>query len=99
MDLEAGEVEFTFVSASGCREDGSVTVIIDPLPAIDISNDNFSLCIGSSNQMVANSSGSWSSSNTDVATIDDNGLITAISQGEVTISFEDLVTGCVRIHL
>jgi len=93
--MESGEVEFTFISSSGCREDGIISMTINPLPLVDLSGDDYSLCIGSTRQMVANSAGSWTSSDPDVATISATGLITAVSEGQVTISFEDQSTGCV----
>lgn len=71
----------------------SVTVIV-PVQQISLDRETLSLEVGSSATLVAqikpddatDKTVSWSSSNAQIATVDEKGMVTALSQGEATIT-------------
>jgi uncharacterized protein YjdB len=93
--VNSGQTTFIFTSyATLCNSDPTPPVTVYPAPILTIDDSN--LCIGETT--FANSTeviGSWTSSDTDVATIDfSTGLITAITDGSVTFTFTNPFTGC-----
>ncbi|MFT4535092.1 MAG: hypothetical protein ACI9P5_002457, partial [Saprospiraceae bacterium] len=88
-----GTVTFTFDSNTECTSDPStdITVISNPIVAISGPSE---ICIGTTTTLSPNSGGTWTSSNTNVATVDNDGLVTAIAQGFAQFTFESATTGC-----
>src|SRR5690606_31076856 len=54
-----------------------------------------SICIGANTQFTPASGGTWSSNNSNIATIDQAGIITGITQGVTSFTFTSQSTGCV----
>ncbi|MBR6656381.1 MAG: Ig-like domain-containing protein [Alistipes sp.] len=94
--IKAGEVEFTAVS-----EDGGFTLTktmtilpIVKVTEIDVTPKDAKIEVGATKQFAAaispsdadNKAIEWSSSDTSVATIDANGLVTGVAKGEATIT-------------
>ncbi len=92
--IAQGQATFTFVSDLGCGSSDSEPVIVNGGPTSIITD--FELCIGETTNATTSSlnAGIWTSSMPAVADIDNNGLITAYSEGTATFKFEDSVTGC-----
>jgi hypothetical protein len=98
--LQNGSLNFTFLdAASNLLNEGDPPVVLDngwiqihQPPSIDVWPDDGVLAIG---EQLAFSAGSsavpliWSVSDSTVASIDGNGLLTAISRGSVQISVRD----------
>jgi hypothetical protein len=78
---------FTLI-ADGCPNKQSVTVIVNPLPSISISNNN-ALCVRDTNTLaVSPSGGSWKSLDLGIAIVNaSTGLVTGISGGTATIRY------------
>jgi gliding motility-associated-like protein len=90
--ISAGAATFTFTeTATGCSATTS-TVTIIALPTV--STPFATLCIGTTMSASPGAGGTWVSSAPAIATIDNTGLITAISAGTVTFTFTDTATGC-----
>lgn len=105
--LIPGSVSFnTFgdkaITASATNSCGttSVTVnaVIKPLPTVvDITGES-TVCVGSTIQLTnATPSGSWTSSNTSVATVDALGKVTATTAGMVKINYSVTSNGCTKV--
>jgi len=89
--VSAGSVSFTFThTATGCQQTSGL-VTVDPLPVISGETD---ICIGESLNLLPSTGGTWTSSNTSVAIINNSGLVTSVSTGNVTFTFTDYGTGC-----
>ena len=76
-----------------CQAKCTVTVAAEVKPEINLSHSSLSLLVGESQTLTVSvkpsgTAVSWSSSNTNVATIDRNGRITAVSSGSATITAE-----------
>ncbi len=85
----AGTATITYQIGSSCYVTTNVTVY--PLSAI---TGNASVCIGSGTSLSnATPGGTWSSTNTAVATVDGSGNVTSVSVGTTTLSYL-LPTGC-----
>jgi len=51
------------------------------------------ICKGTNAQLIANAPGTWSSSNTAIATVDSTGLVSGIAAGTATITFTETSVG------
>jgi uncharacterized protein YjdB len=92
--ISQGLARFVFTeNASGCSSlaSGFVTVINKPNLSL---NGSQQICIGTTTQFLPNSGGVWTSGNTNIATISDNGLVTGTGPGTVSFIFTDNQTGC-----
>ncbi len=85
-----GAAVITYGYATGCRVMATVTVNAMPLPVFGNSN----VCQGFTTTFSdASAGGTWSSSNTIVATIGSTGLVNTLSVGATTISYS-FSSGC-----
>ncbi|WP_430468122.1 Ig-like domain-containing protein [Winogradskyella ouciana] len=93
-----GEAIITFTSNDGGFTDQStitVTNIVIPLESITVTPDTATLDVGEAVQLTkellpedtTDTLGTWTSSDESVATVDDTGLVTAISEGEAVITY------------
>ncbi len=92
--VAAGTATITYKVTTGCII--STIVTVEPLPS-PISGLT-SVCAGSSVTLTEAAGGSWSSSNTAVATIDAAGTVTGTAAGTTTITYT-LGTGCIKTIL
>ncbi len=88
---ETGTSTVTLVlkSRRSCvSEPVSQTVTIHPLPTVGITGGN-AVCVSSTLQLAGSpsSTGNWSSSATEVATVSNTGLVTGVTAGSATIEF------------
>jgi hypothetical protein len=83
------------VSAVGCSVNAPVTINVDPLPAVI--GGTLAVCEGLTTGLTnADGGGTWTSSNTSVATIDPStGVATGVVAGTAIITYM-LPTGCIR---
>ena len=89
--VSAGTTVITYTLATGCF--ATTTVTVNPLPDLIIGSTP--VCAGSTIALAdGTSGGTWSSSNTLVATIDGFGVVTGVAGGAVTITYT-LGTGCI----
>jgi len=89
-----GSATFTFTDTNtGCVSLPTAPVTVDPAPNVSISGET-SICIGATTTVTAGgASGTWTSSDPSIATVDNNGLVTAFAAGTVSFSFVNS-TGC-----
>lgn len=86
----SGTATITYTSAAGCIRTSGFTVYSAP----EVITGPFTACTGSSATLAnATSGGSWSSSNSSIATITGAGVFTGATAGTTTISYM-LATGC-----
>lgn len=88
-----GLARFSFVSDAGCSSNQTTPLIVYADPVAILVGDN-SACIGGTGQLLPSSGGTWTSSNTSIATVTDGGLITGLAAGLVTFTYTDTTTGC-----
>ena len=85
--VSQGNATITY-SISGCLSTASATVINTP-SAI---SGTTSICMGNTSALTNTAnSGTWSSSNSSVASVDPSGLVTSVATGNATITY---TTGC-----
>lgn len=93
--VSAGTSLITYSLGVGCTV--TTTVTVNPLPS-SISGPT-SFCIGSSAALVDGTpGGTWSSSNTAIATIGTSGIVTGVSGGTATMSYTLPLTGCATVY-
>jgi len=95
--IKAGTTAITYtVLGTGSCPDAIATrtITITAAPNAGILSGNQTICSnGTSNFTSTQTGGSWTSSDTAIATIDNTGLITAVSAGTSTITYTVLGTG------
>ena len=71
----------------------SIFVTVFPTPIVTAPAE---LCLGSSANLTPSSGGTWMSSNSAIATINNSGLVSAVSAGTVEFTFTSATGGCER---
>jgi trimeric autotransporter adhesin len=88
--VSAGTSTLTFTNTtSGCSN--TVLFTVNPLPVIGGATQ---VCIGLTANVTPSTGGTWSSSNTGVATVTNGGVVTGVSAGTSTLTFTNTTTGC-----
>lgn len=87
--VSAGNVNITYTVSNTCGSNNVVKAMtVNPLPVAGTISGGSSLCPGTSISLsTTGSGGTWSSSNTALATVDGSGNVYAIAAGPVTISY------------
>jgi len=81
-------IRYIVTNKNGCTDSVSLPVTVNSLPVIAPINGTPNTCIGKSTQLIETTSGgTWLSTNTGVATIDNNGKITTVAAGIDTIRY------------
>ena len=93
--IENGEAKITVTTQNGYTAQCSITVIT-PITSLAVSPTSETVYVGNTIQLTGTVNPSnttestlWTSSNTDVATVSDTGLVTAKSAGTATITFKN----------
>lgn len=71
----------------------AVNITITPAPTISVLGSS-SIIVGSTTTISPITGGTWSSNNTSIATVDNNGVVTGVSVGIATLIFTQTSTGC-----
>jgi len=86
----AGQVAiyYTVTDANGCSSTAITTVTVYPIPTIEEITGTANVCVGTTTTFTtATTGGTWTSSTTSVATINSSGVITGVSAGTATITY------------
>ncbi|WP_298713901.1 Ig-like domain-containing protein, partial [Chitinophaga sp.] len=97
MGAGTTDITYTVMNPEGCTASETVTITVNAPPVATPITGTMAVCIGG-NTTLANSTpgGSWSSSNTAVATIDASGVVTGLAAGTTIISYAvNHAGGCV----
>ena len=86
----AGIYKFIY-STQSCSD--TVEVGVNSLPDI-VNSGPDSLCIGDTTTLSPGTGGYWISSDPNVASINSGGIVTALTSGNVSFSFTELLSGC-----
>ncbi len=90
----AGNVHFIYTnSATSCASDISPTIQVKAKPGISLDGED-AVCIGATTNFLPGSGGTWASTNPSVASINNAGVVTALSAGQSTFVFTNTVSGC-----
>jgi gliding motility-associated-like protein len=93
--VAAGTVNMVFTNTttncSSLAASGAVTV--NPLPTVTVPGSG-AVCVGQTITLSPTTGGTWTSSNTGIATITDAGVVTGVSAGTANMIFTDATTGC-----
>ncbi len=90
--VSAGTTTVTYHISPGCFK--TTTFVVNPLPAAI--SGSFSVCEGATTTLAnATTGGTWSSSNTAVATVvSTTGVVTGVGSGSANISYTITASGC-----
>lgn len=93
--INSGMSSFVFIASStGCSSDTLTSIYVKPKPDVAFT-DSETICQGQSTFLIPNSGGSWFSESPSIATVSNNGLVTAVGQGTTRFYFVSDSTGCV----
>ena len=100
VGLKKGAATITAKAGSGKKITYQIVVVPDGAQQIQLTKKNVSLYCGASLQLSAkllpkgcNDVIIWNSADTSIATVDENGRVTAVAQGDTTITAYSTVTG------
>lgn len=71
----------------------TVSVFVNPIPTVSITGDS-GLCIGAQTTLFPQSDGYWASNNPTLATVNNQGVVTALNSGLCTFKYIDYASGC-----
>ena len=92
--IATGTATFTFTpTATGCPSLPSDPIEVSPAPNPIVTGAT-SICIGASTTLSPTTGGNWTSSDINVATVNNAGIVTAVGVGEVTFTFTETASGC-----
>lgn len=81
-------IRYKIIIPGGCSDSALLPITVNALPTIAAITGNNTICVGKTATLVSTTGGGvWSSTNTAVATIDSNGVVTAIAAGIDTIRY------------
>ena len=89
VGISAGTATFTFIEeTSGCVTNPTEPVTVIAKPIVGLAGDSV-VCSGYTTALFPTSGGSWSSSNSNIATVTNNGIVTGKAAGRVSFYFTD----------
>lgn len=95
--ITGGTATFTFTnSVSGCISNPTSSITVNDKPGISVTG-SADICVGSLSSLSPSSGGTWTSSNPSIASINNAGIVTGLSQGQATFTFTSISTGCVSL--
>ncbi len=81
-------ITYLYTDNNGCSNTNSTVITINASPTVAAISGNAGVCIGSTTTFSdVTLNGTWTSSNTNAATINNSGLITTVATGSSTISY------------
>ena len=88
-----GATVFTYTTAEGCISNPSPAVLVLIIPEPNITGLD-TICTQETTTLTPSAGVTWESSDPSVATIDNSGNVTGVSEGNTRFYFTDLATGC-----
>ena len=88
--INAGTVNilYTVTNGNGCTDSAIKTITVNAQPVLSTISGSNSVCLGASISLGnTTNGGTWSSSNTNIATINSIGILNSIAAGTVTIKY------------
>ncbi|MEI9808775.1 MAG: Ig-like domain-containing protein [Bacteroidota bacterium] len=88
--MSAGTATINYAVTNTCGTTTvSTPVTVNTVPDVEPISGNTIVCTGNTTQLASITGGGvWSSNNEEVATVDANGLVTAVSAGTATINMQ-----------
>lgn len=81
-------ITYTVTNAAGCTASVNTNVTVAAAPSVSPTTGTASVCVGGTNSLVnTTAGGTWTSSNTAVATVSSLGVVTGVSAGTATITY------------
>ena len=89
-----GTAKFQFKhSGTNCYSKFSSAFTVNGAPSVSVSG-NPNICIGTNTQLFSNTTGTWESLQPAIASVDNSGLVTGVSDGDAYFIFTEDSTGC-----
>ena len=92
--IQGGEAEFIYtLTSTGCSSLAGAKVVVSNRPNTVFTGPT-EICVGSITALTPSTGGVWESSNTEVATIDNHGVVMGVNGGTAVFVFTSDTTGC-----
>jgi hypothetical protein len=85
---------FTVTNSNACTSAASANVAINAIPGAPTLGGASAVCVGSTTNVTPATGGTWTSSNTSIASITNAGLVTGVAAGSVTLTYTRTSDGC-----
>jgi len=89
--LVAGSVTFTFTNATTLCSKTTNAVNVYALPVVSAPG---AVCVGNTIQLSPSTGGTWTSSNSSIASVTNTGIVSGITAGSVLFTFTNTTTNC-----
>ena len=93
--ISAGSATFTYTKTGTCSSLATPAVTVNSIPVVSVTGSS-SICINGTTKLSPTSGGTWSSSNTKVASVSNEGIVTGLSVGSATFTFTK-TGGCISL--
>jgi uncharacterized protein YjdB len=94
--VATGTARFLFTSSDNCVADTSSDIRVGVAPDVSIIGRT-TLCIGDTTNLFPSEGGVWTSSNPEVASVTNDGVVTSRAPGYATFTFTESTAGCESI--
>lgn len=84
-------ISYTVTNGNGCSQTVTATITVIGSPIVSAGS---SVCVGDTIQLSPATGGTWTSNDTTIATVDNDGLVTGVASGSTTFTYTNLTTGC-----
>ena len=87
-----GVTQYYSINGFGCSSDTVEITVIDTINPVLTGPSE--ICVGGYTSVSPNTGVTWTSNDSNVATVDNNGNVIGVGEGEVLLTVHDLTTGC-----
>jgi len=94
--VSQGTATFRFRDAFGCLSLPTSALTVNGRPSVSITGSP-NVCIGGTTQLSPSTGGTWTSSDTNIATVTSGGVVTGVAAGSATFTFTLTLTGCTSL--
>ncbi len=97
VGIAAGSVTFTYTAPeTGCISNPSSVMTVIGKPTVSVVGSSI-VCIGTTTTLSPSTGGTWSSSHSNIATVNNTGLVTGVAPGTAVFYFTEISTGCISL--
>ncbi|MBK8820605.1 MAG: Ig-like domain-containing protein [Saprospiraceae bacterium] len=85
---------FTITNVNNCISSASANVTINSVPGTPVLGGPSEVCIGQTANVTPSTNGTWTSSNSSIATVTNSGLVNGLAAGTINLTYTRTSDGC-----
>ena len=98
--VTAGSTTITYsITNAGCTNSRTLSVTVNTSPIVSLIVGASSVCLNNTTQLTnVTNGGTWDSDDSGIASVDQNGLVTAVAAGTTNITYSMTSSGCTTVQ-